>query len=138
VQRELGTNYVFGTALRRNSWDQSPAQIRRNAPIVPDNLFLPTFSAHRCAHECFVDGPSLADFQCRSAAYAVDKFVSSTAFDPASSTSRRVGRVHSSVQFSWRVGNGVFQDGIYIPLAIDDATNELNTSQVNPRRPDFS
>jgi len=143
AQRELGTNYGVELRYVGTRGISLPAQIRRNAVVVPpDNLFLPTFfNTSRVPANVSLTAPSLADF--RNAAvrpYAGDGFVSNiTAFDPVASSTYHGGSVEFTRRFSslggW--GNGVFlRTGYTFSKAIDNATNELFTSQVNPRRPE--
>jgi hypothetical protein len=143
VQRELSTNYGLELRYVGTRGISLPAQIRRNAARVPsDNLFLPTFfNTSDVPANVSLTAPSLADF--RNAAvrpYAADGFVSNiTAFDPAASSTYHGGSVEFTRRFSslggW--GNGVFlRTGYTFSKAIDNATNELFTSQVNPRRPE--
>jgi hypothetical protein len=143
VQRELGTNYGLELRYVGTRGISLPAQIRRNAPQVPsDNLVLPTFfHTSDVPANVSLTAPSLADFQNAAVRpYAVDEFDSNvTAFDPAASSTYHGGSVEFTRRFSslggW--GNGVFlRTGYTFSKAIDNATNELNTSQVNPRRPE--
>jgi len=143
VQRELGTNYGLELRYVGTRGINLPVQIRRNAPNVPsDNLFLPTFfNTSDVPANVSLTAPSLADFQNAAVRpYAADKFLSNiTAFDPASSSTYHGGSIELTRRFTslgpW--GNGLFlRTGYTFSKAIDNATNELNTSQVNPRRPE--
>ena len=142
VQRELGQNNALEVRYVGTRGINLPAQIRRNAALVPDSLFLPTFfSAPEVPANVPITAPSVADFQNAAVRpYAADGFLANvTAFDPASSSTYHGG----SIEFTRRLkslgrwGNGVFlKTGYTFSKAIDNATNELFTSQVNPRRPE--
>jgi hypothetical protein len=143
VQRELGTNYGLELRYVGTRGINLPAQIRRNAALVPsDNLFLPTvFNTSDVPANVSLTAPSLVGF--RNAAvrpYAADGFDANvTAFDPAASSTYHGGSIEFTRRFSslggW--GKGVFlRTGYTFSKAIDNATNELFTSQVNPRRPE--
>lgn len=83
--------------------------------------------------------PSLADFENAAVRpYAADGFFSNiTAFDPIGSSTYHGGSVeytHRLSSLGW-IGNGMFlRTGYTYSKAIDNSTNELFTSQVNPRR----
>jgi hypothetical protein len=143
VQRELGQNNALELRYVGTRGLSLPVQIRRNAGLVPpDNLFLPTyFSQSEVPANVSLTAPSLANFQNAAVRpYAVDGFLSNiTAFDPVGSSIYHGG----SVEFTHRLstfgswGNGVFlRTGYTYSKAIDNSTNELFTSQVNPRRPE--
>jgi hypothetical protein len=142
VQHELVQNNALEVRYVGTRGINLPAQIRRNAALVPDSLFLPTFfSPSDVPASVPITAPSVADF--RNAAvrpYSADGFLSNvTAFDPASSSTYHGGSIQFTRRFSslGRWGNGVFlRTGYTFSKTIDNATNELFTSQVNPRRPE--
>ena len=142
VQRELGQNNALEVRYVGTRGINLPAQIRRNAALVPDSLFLPTFfSAPEVPANVPITAPSVADFQNAAVRpYAADGFLANvTAFDPASSSTYHGGSIEFTRRFKsiGRWGNGVFlKTGYTFSKAIDNATNELFTSQVNPRRPE--
>jgi Carboxypeptidase regulatory-like domain/TonB dependent receptor-like, beta-barrel len=141
VQRELGQNNALEVRYVGTRGTSLPAQIRRNAALVPDSLFLPTyFSASDVPANVPITAPSVADFQNAAVRpYAADGFLSNvTAFDPASSSTYHGGSIQFTRRFQslGRWGNGLFlRTGYTFSKTIDNATNELFTSQVNPRRP---
>jgi hypothetical protein len=141
IQHELGQNNALEVRYVGTRGINLPAQIRRNAALVPDTLFLPTFfSASDVPANVPITAPSVADFQNAAIRpYAADGFLSNiTAFDPASSSTYHGGSIEFTRRFKslGRWGNGVFlRTGYTFSKAIDNATNELFTSQVNPRRP---
>ena len=64
VQRELGQNNALEVRYVGTRGINLPAQIRRNAALVPDSLFLPTFfSAPEVPANVPITAPSVADFQ---------------------------------------------------------------------------
>jgi hypothetical protein len=143
VQRELGQNNALELRYVGTRGLSLPVQLRRNAGLVPpDNLFLPTYlSQSEVPANVSLTAPSLTDFQNAAVRpYAVDGFLSNiTAFDPVGSSIYHGG----SVEFTHRLsslgswGNGMFlRTGYTYSKAIDNSTNELFTSQVNPRRPE--
>jgi hypothetical protein len=142
IQRELGQNNALEVRYVGTRGLNLPAQIRRNAAVVPDNLFLPTFfRTSDVPANVSVTAPSVSDFQNAAVRpYAADGFLSNiTAFDPASSSTYHGGSIEFTRRFKslgpW--GNGMFlRTGYTFSKAIDNATNELFTSQVNPRRPE--
>jgi hypothetical protein len=142
VQRELGQNNALEVRYVATRGINLPAQIRRNAALVPDSLFLPTFfSAAEVPANVPITAPSVADFQNAAVRpYAADGFLANvTAFDPASSSTYHGGSIEFTRRFKslGRWGNGLFlKTGYTFSKAIDNATNELFTSQVNPRRPE--
>jgi hypothetical protein len=142
VQHELGQNNALEVRYVGTRGINLPAQIRRNAALVPDSLFLPTFfSASDVPANIPITAPSVADFQNAAVRpYAADGFLANvTAFDPASSSTYHGASIEFTRRFSslGRWGNGVFlRTGYTFSKTIDNATNELFTSQVNPRRPE--
>lgn len=143
VQRELARNNALELRYVGTRGLSLPVQIRRNARLVPpDSLFLPTFINHSdVPANVPLTAASLADFT--SAAlrpYADDGFLSNiTAFDSVGSSTYHGGSAEFTHRFSslGRWGNGAFlKTGYTFSKAIDNATNELFTSQVNPRRPE--
>jgi hypothetical protein len=142
VQRELGQNNALEVRYVGTRGINLPAQIRRNAALVPDSLFLPTFfNTADVPANVSVTAPSVADFQNAAIRpYAADGFLSNvTAFDSASSSTYHGGSIEFTRRFKsiGRWGNGVFlKTGYTFSKVIDNATNELFTSQVNPRRPE--
>jgi hypothetical protein len=143
AQRELGKNDSLELRYVGTRGQNLPVQNRRNAILLPpDNLFLPTFfSQSEVPANVPLTAPSLADFENAAVRpYAADGFLSNiTAFDPAGSSTYHGGSMEFTHRFSsigW-ASNGVFlRTGYTFSKTIDDSTNELFTSQVNPRRPE--
>jgi hypothetical protein len=142
AQRELGRNDALELRYVGTRGISLPVQIRRNASFVPDSFFLPTFfSGSDVPANVPLTAPSLADFENAAVRpYATDGFLSNiTAFDPIGSSTYHGGSVeytHRLSSLGW-VGNGTFlRTGYTFSKAIDNSTNELFTSQVNPRRPE--
>jgi Carboxypeptidase regulatory-like domain len=143
VQREIGRNDALELRYVGTRGLNLPVQMRRNAAFVPPgNLFLPTFfNKSDVPANVPLTAPSLTDFENAAVRpYAVDGFLSNiTAFDPVGSSTYHGGSVEFTHRFSslGRWGNGVFlRTGYTYSKAIDNATNELFTSQVNSRRPE--
>ena len=142
IQREFLRDYTVEVRYLGNRGLKLPVQVRRNARLVPPaNLFLPTFfSNSEVPATVPLTAPSLANFSAAAVRpYAVDGFFANiTAFDPIGNSFYHGGSVELTRRFSGvsRWGNGLFvRTGYTWSRAIDDSTNELFTSQVNPRRP---
>jgi hypothetical protein len=143
TQRQLGRNDALEFRYVGTRGLNLPVQIRRNAVLVPpDDLFLPTFfNPSEVPATVPVTAPSLADFENATVRpYAADGFLSNiTAFDPAGSSTYHGGSVEFTHRFSslgWASKGMFLRTGYTFSKTIDDSTNELFTSQVNPRRPE--
>ncbi len=141
VQRELGRNYSVELRYIGTRGISLPAQIRRNGRVVPPaNLFLPTFfKASDVPANLPASAPNVARFLAAAVRpYAADGFNSNvTAFDPISQSTYHSGSVEFNRRFTGlgRWGNGLLIKSSYTySKAIDNATNELFTSRLNPRR----
>ncbi len=143
VQRELGNGWGVEARYVGTRGLKLPAQIRRNARLVPSaSLFLPTyFSASQVPATVPAAAPNLAAFLAAAVRpYAADGFFANiTAFDPLGSSIYHGGSIEVTRRMSGlgRWGNGLFlKSGYTWSKAIDNSTNELFTSQINPRRPE--
>jgi len=143
TQRQLGKNDALEFRYVGTRGLNLPVQIRRNAILVPpDDLFLPTFfDPSEVPATIPLTAPSLADFQSATVRpYAADGFLSNiTAFDPAGSSTYHGGSVEFTHRFSslgWASKGMFLRTGYTFSKTIDNSTNELFTSQVNPRRPE--
>ncbi len=146
IQRQLGSTWEVEGRYVGTRGIHLPAQIRRNANIVPPAaLFLPTFlSASQVPATVPATAPNLGSFRAAAVRpYAADGFLGNiTAFDPLGSSTYHGGSIEVMRRMSGlgRAGNGLFlKSGYTFSKAIDNSTNELFTSVVNPRRPqDFT
>jgi hypothetical protein len=145
VQHEFLKDYSVEVRYVGTRGLRLPVQIRRNAGVVPpDSAFLPTyFSNSDVPANVAMTAPSLADFQAIACClhYEADGFDGGfiTAFDPVGNSIYHAGSVELTRRMTslGRWGNGLFvRSGYTWSKAIDDSTNELFTSQVNPRRPE--
>ena len=143
VQREMWRNWAVDVRYVGTRGLRLPVQVRRNARLVPpDNLFLPVFfKTSDVPASLPVTAPKVAAFLAAAVRpYAVDGFSSNiTAFDPVGKSIYHGGSVEVTRGFSGlgRWANGLFlRSGYTWSKTIDDSTNELFTSQVNPRRPE--
>ena len=142
LQRELGRAWAVEATYIGTRGRKLIAQIRRNARLVPpDNLFLPTFlSPSDVPATVSLTAPSRAQFAAAAVRpYAVDGFLANlSAFDPLGLSIYHGGSIQVTRRMTslGRAGNGLFlRAGYTYSKAIDNSTNELFTSQVNPRRP---
>lgn len=147
IERELGKDWAVEARYVGTRGLRLPAQIRLNPLTVPPaSLFLPTYlSASQVPTNVPATAPNLAAFLAAPAPlYAADGFTngSITAFPAVGSSIYHGGSIELTRRMSGlgRWGNGLFlRSGYTWSKAIDNSTNELFTSQVNPRRPeDFS
>jgi hypothetical protein len=142
IQRELGGNWLVEARYVGTHALELPMQVRRNAKVPPPaDLFLPTyFSDSEVPATVSLTAPSRADFSAAAVRpYASDGFYGNiTAFDPVGSSiyhggsfevTRRTGKLG-------RWANSLFlKAGYTYSKTIDNSTNELFSSYVNPRRP---
>jgi hypothetical protein len=142
VQRELAPNWSVEARYVGTRGLELPVQYRRNAKIPPaSDLFLPTyFSNSEVPATVPLTAPSLADFSAAAVRpYAADGFYGSiTAFDPIGDSIYHGGSLEVTRRMSnlGRWGNGLFlKSGYTWSKTIDNSTNELMSSYVNPRRP---
>jgi hypothetical protein len=137
VQRDLGHDFVVDVRYVGTRGLKLPVQIRRNAGTPPPaNLFLPTFfRTGDIPGTVPLTAPSLADFQAAAGRRRLADFgfgANITAFDPIGNSIYH----GASVQVQRRFSRGLYMNSAYTwSRVIDDSTNELFTSIVNPRRP---
>lgn len=143
VQREFLRDYSVEVRYIGTRALRLPVQVRRNSVTTPpDNLFLPTFfSTSDVPATVPLTAPSQADFlAARSLAYQADGFNGFiTAIDPIGNSIYHAGSVDFTRRMSslGRWGNGLLVRSSYTwSRTIDDSTNELFSSFVNPRRPE--
>lgn len=143
LQRQFGNAWAVEGRYVGTRGLRLPVQIRRNIrQVPPDNLFLPTFfSASDVPATVSLAASSAETFSDAAVRpYAADGFLSNvTAFDPIGSSTYHGGSIEVTRRLSGlgRAGNGLFlKSGYTYSKAIDNSTNELFTSQVNPRRPE--
>jgi hypothetical protein len=145
VQHEFLKDYAVEVRYVGTRGLRLPVQVRRNGGIVPpDSAFLPTFFANsQVPANVALTAPDLDDFFAIACClhYEADGFDGGfiTAFDPVGNSIYHAGSVELTRRMTslGRWGNGLFvRTGYTWSKAIDDSTNELFTSQVNPRRPE--
>jgi hypothetical protein len=138
VQREFAENYVLELRYLGTQGRSLPVQARLNTITVFENnpeLVLPTyFSGAEIPASVALSAPSLADFYAaQDLRYSADGFLGLvTAFPGIGKSIYHAG----SVELRRRFSRGLFMLANYTwSRTIDDSTNELYSSLVNPRRP---
>ena len=138
VQREFAKNYVLELRYLGTRGQNLPLQARLNAITVFEHhpeLALPTyFSNAEVPASVSLAAPSLADFYAaQDLRYSADGFFGLvTAFPAVGNSIYHAG----SVELRRRFSKGLFMLANYTwSRTIDDSTNELYSSLVNPRRP---
>ncbi len=141
VQHQLSRNTSVEVRYMGNHAINLPAQIRLNSASAFDPNFpgggiapLPTyFTASQVPAAVVAPKSTLLNFDnFNSAPLSVDGFVSAfTVIPPAAASVYHSG----SVDVTHRISRGIYLRGTYTFAHVnDDATNELFTSRVNPRR----
>jgi hypothetical protein len=137
-QRELFTNFVLELRYMGTRGLSLPLQSRLNTITVFENhpeLVIPTyFSESEVPDTVSLTAPSLADFYAaQDLRYSADGFYSLvTAFPAAGSSIYHAGSIELRRSFA----KGLYMLANYTwSRTIDDSTNELYSSLVNPRRP---
>jgi hypothetical protein len=136
MQRELARDLVAEIRYIGNHGYHLPVQVRRNGGIVPStSLFMPTYlSTNDIPATLPATVPNLAAFlAARRQALSQYGFASGvTAHDPVGNSN-----YHGlSLSLEKRMSRGLLIKSAYTwSKTIDDSTNELFTSVVNPRRP---
>jgi hypothetical protein len=137
IQREFAKNYVLELRYLGTRGQNLPLQSRLNTITVFENhpeLALPTyFSASAVPASVSATAPSLGDFyNAQDLRYSSDGFYSLvTAFPPVGNSIYHAG----SVELRRRFAKGLFMLANYTwSRTIDDSTNELYSSLVNPVR----
>ena len=138
IQREFAKDYVLEFRYLGTRGLKLPFQSRLNTITVFENhpeLVLPTyFSNTSVPASVSLTAPSLLDFyNAEDLRYSSDGFYGLvTAFPAAGNSIYHAG----SVELRRRFAQGLFMIANYTwSRTIDDSTNELFTSRVNPRRP---
>jgi hypothetical protein len=131
-QRELNSNTTLELRYLSTRGRHLPIQIRLNTGVVPSNLNIPTFFSQPSAAQLAGLTTTLGSIP-RVRALGAYGFLSELAeHSPVGNSQYDAG----SVSLTRRFTNGFAMTGAYTwSKTIDDSTNELNTSAVNPRRP---
>jgi len=142
VQRQVSDNWEFEVRYLGTRGLSLPVQVRRNAISVFENnpgLVLPTyFSASQVPATVPATAVNRGQFlgaeDLRYSAQGFDGgFV--TAFDPVGSSAYHAG----SIEVNRRLSRGLWlKSGYTYSHTIDNSTNELFSSRVNPRRPAYA
>ncbi len=137
-ERQIATNYVLGVRYLGTRGVHLPLQSRLNTITVFERhpeLVLPTyFSESDVPATVAALAPSLADFyNAQDLRYSADGFLGLvTAFPGAGSSTYHAGSIELRRPFA----RGLFMEVNYTwSRTIDNSTNELYSSLVNPRRP---
>jgi outer membrane receptor protein involved in Fe transport len=134
MQREFFRDFLVELRYVGTRGLHLPAQIRLNAGIPP-SFNLPTFfRPGDVPSSIALTAPSLADFQAaimrRLASFGFQSNL--TAFEPEGNSIYH----GASIQVERRFSRGLYLNSAYtFSRTLDDSTNELFTSFVNPRRP---
>lgn len=138
IQREIAKNYVLELRYLGTRGTSLPIQQRLNTITVFENhpeLVIPTYYSNaEVPTSVSSAAPSLGDFYyATDLRYSADGFYGLiTAFPGAGSSIYHAG----SIELRRRFSKGLFMEANYTwSKTIDDATNELYSSLVNPRRP---
>jgi hypothetical protein len=131
-QRELSSNTTLELRYLSTRGRHLPIQIRLNTGVVPSNLNIPTFFSQPSAAQLASLTTTLGSIP-RVRALQAYGFLSELAeHSPVGNSQYDAG----SVSLTRRYTKGFSLTGAYTwSKTIDDSTNELNTSAVNPRRP---
>lgn len=130
-QRELTSNTTLELRYLSTRGRHLPVQVQLNAGVVPANLNIPTFFSTPTAAQLASLTTTLGDIP-RQRSLAPFGFLSAvTEHSPIGNSQYDAG----SVSLTRRFTDGFAFTGAYTwSKTIDDSTNELNTSAVNPRR----
>jgi hypothetical protein len=142
LQREIGQNWALELRYLGTRGLSLPIQTRMNSITVQEidpNLVLPTyFSDTEVPAHTAATAPTRADFfNAQNLRYAAEGFNGGfiTAFPGIGNSIYHAGSVNLDRRFS----KGLYMKANYtFSRTIDDATNELFSSLVNPRRPQDS
>lgn len=132
-QRELSRSMAIEFRYLHTSGYKLPIQVRLNGGIVPGNLGLPTFFAQPSAAQLAGLTKTLGDINAqRRLALAQYGFAGNvTEHSPIGHSNYDGGSVTLTRRFS---NNLSFTAAYTFSKTIDDSTNELNSSAINPRR----
>jgi hypothetical protein len=131
-QRELSSNTTLEMRYLSTRGRHLPVQIRLNTGIVPSNLNIPTFFSQPTAAQLGSLTTTLASIP-RRRRFESFGFLSELAeHSPVGNSQYDAGSVSLTRRFT---GSLSFTGAYTWSKTIDDSTNELNTSAVNPRRP---
>jgi hypothetical protein len=132
-ERELTRNMVLEFRYLHTSGYRLPVQVRLNAGIVPSNLGLPTFFSDPSAAQLSGLTTTLGDIYAqRRTALGQYGFVGNvTEHSPIGHSDYNAG----SVTLTRRFANNLSLTAAYtFSKTLDNSTNELNSSSINPRR----
>jgi hypothetical protein len=132
-QREVAANTGLEIRYLGTRGRHLPIQVRRNAGIVPSNLGLPTFLAQPTTAQLagLTNTLGAINAQRRTALGAFGFLGNVTEFAPVGNSQYDAASVSLTRRFSRRLG---FTAAYTFSKTIDDSTNELNSSALNPRR----
>jgi hypothetical protein len=133
-QREITPSTAVEFRYLSTRGRKLPIQVRLNAGVVPSNLGLPTFLNQPTSGELAGLTTTLGQINAaRTTAlgqYGFQGFV--TEFSPIGRSQYDAG----SVSVTRRLSRGLaFTTAYTFSKTLDDSTNELNSSAINPRRP---
>jgi hypothetical protein len=132
-QRELTSSMAVEFRYLATRGKHLPIQRRLNAGVAPSNLGLPTFLSTPSAAQLasLTNNLGLINAQRRTALGQYGFLGSVTEFTPSGNSVYDAGSVSVTRRFSNRLG---FTAAYTFSKGIDDSTNELNSSALNPRR----
>ncbi|MEJ7713552.1 MAG: hypothetical protein WKF84_27830 [Pyrinomonadaceae bacterium] len=136
-QRELTPGTVLELRYLHTAGRHLPVQVRRNGGLIDySKLVIPTFTSNPTAAE-LAGRPTLSDLGLDTNRLFPDAlgngFTGSvTAFEPSGNSVYDAGSVSLTRRFTNRLA---FTSAYTWSKAIDNATNELFSSTINPRRP---
>ncbi|HEX8144882.1 MAG TPA: TonB-dependent receptor [Pyrinomonadaceae bacterium] len=132
-QRELSATTAIELRYLATRGRHLPVQIRLNAGVVPANIGLPTFFSQPTAAQLAGLTKTLGDINAlRQTMLGPYGFLGSvTEHSPVGNSQYDSGSVSLTRRFSRGLA---FTSAYTWSKTIDDSTNELNTSAVNPRR----
>ncbi|MEZ5429307.1 MAG: carboxypeptidase regulatory-like domain-containing protein [Pyrinomonadaceae bacterium] len=133
-QRELSPSTAIEFRYLGTKGRNLPVQFRLNAGVVPSDLGLPTFFTQPSAQQLGNLPTTLGDIQAQRRSflgqYGFESFV--VEFSPVGESRYDSG----SASLTRRLSNNLALTAAYtFSKTMDNSTNELNSSAVNPRRP---
>jgi Carboxypeptidase regulatory-like domain/TonB dependent receptor len=131
-QRELSSNMTLELRYLSTRGRHLPIQLRLNTGVVPSNLNIPTFFSEPTAAQLASLTTTLGNIPRRRALEAYGFLSELAEHSPVGNSQYDAGSVSLTRRFS---GGFAFTGAYTWSKTIDDSTNELNTSAVNPRRP---
>jgi len=136
-QRQITDSTAIEFRYLHTNGYRLPVQVRLNAGVVPGNLGLPTFLTTPSASDLLGLTKTLADIEAQRS-FALEPF----GFEGNVTQHSLIGHSQydaGSVTLTRRFAKNLSFTAAYtFSKTIDDSTNELNTSAINPRRPQNS